>query len=55
MLPPSLPNTAPPEDGVAPAAVPLASATVLKPQHDSASSTPGEGTVYLAAATNVGK
>ena len=55
MLLPSLPNTAPPLDGVAPAAVPLAFATVLKPQHDFASRTPEEGTVYLAAATNVGK
>ena len=55
MLPPSLPNTVLPKDGVAPAAVPFASATILKPQHDSASSTSGEGTVYLAAATNAGK
>ena len=55
MLPPLLPNTAPPEDGVAPAAVPLATATVFKPQHFSLSYTPREGTVHLAAATNVGK
>ena len=44
-----------PLDDVAPAAIPLASATVLKPQHDSASRTPEECTVYLTATTNIGK
>ena len=55
MLLPLLPYTVPPKDGVAPAAVPLASATVFKPQHISASRTPGEGTVDLTVATNVEK